>query len=176
MFEIKDEPQIEVSLEETKISPQPIQQNQTPQQITQPPNPSVQTQSSPSPANPAEPKIIEKPIEIIKEVVKEVPVEKIIEKEVRVIDEEKVNQKAEEKLFTELELRRRKANATRLAKKQKKLDRLTNEVRNRGKFTSQEAQQFFDIPQSTLGDYFHILVSNGTIKQYGKGRGTYYTP
>lgn len=75
----------------------------------------------------------------------------------------------------ELSLRRQKANQARMAKRQARLDKLADEVKKRGRFTSTEAQEFFNLPQSTLCDYFQDLADHGIIKKFGKGRGMYYT-
>ncbi len=81
----------------------------------------------------------------------------------------------DQKLKEALAIRRQKANAVRIAKRQKMLDKLATEVKEKGKYTSTEAQQKFDLPQSTLGDYFQDLVNQGVIKKFGKGRGMYHT-
>ncbi|MBI5452224.1 helix-turn-helix transcriptional regulator [Candidatus Gottesmanbacteria bacterium] len=81
----------------------------------------------------------------------------------------------DQKLKEALAVRRQKANQVRMAKRQKMLDKLVVMVKEKGKYTSTEAQQKFNLPQSTLGDYFAQLVERGIIKKFGKGRGMYYT-
>lgn len=82
----------------------------------------------------------------------------------------------DQKLKEELESRRQKANQVRIAKRQAMLNKLATEVKGKGRYTSTQAQEKFNLPQSTLGDYFQDLVERGVIKKFGKGRGMYYTP
>jgi hypothetical protein len=91
------------------------------------------------------------------------------------VNQAEIQKQTDEKLKTEFAESRRKGTQTRMAKRQKMLDKLMEEVRSKGKLTSREAQEKFNLPQSTLGDYFQDLVSQNIIKKFGRGRGMYYT-
>ncbi|MFZ5845077.1 MAG: hypothetical protein ACOY0S_01265 [Patescibacteria group bacterium] len=122
------------------------------------------TQPPPSPTNPPEPAVLEKPVEVIKEVVKEVPV----------IDQIKVNEKSEEKIRTRLSVLRDEGNRRKKERRQAFLQKIVDVVRSQGQINNQQAQKKFHLPQSTLTDYFQELVSQGILRKEGKGKATFY--
>jgi len=101
--------------------------------------------------------------------------DKFVQSPHQVIDQEKVEELADERIKSMLTEKRLKANQARTSRRQKALGQLKQLIQSRGKLTSREAQLLMHLPQSTLGDYFRDLVKTGAIKKFGKGRGMYYT-
>ncbi|MBI5465058.1 peptidoglycan DD-metalloendopeptidase family protein [Candidatus Gottesmanbacteria bacterium] len=136
------------------------------------------------PQTPQPPQIIEKevikevPVEKIveKEVIKEVPVETVREviKEVPVVDDALVQQRTEEKLKTELEARRQKANEARQSKKDENLVRIEKLLGQKEEINNEDVRELLHVSQTSATRYLEALTNQGKIKAMGKGRATVY--
>lgn len=162
--------------EEKSTEPQP----QEPQPTTE--QPKVE-EPKPSEEKPAETPPALEPQVIIKEIIKEVPVEKKVikevVKEVPVINQEEVQKQVEEKLQERLKVeqeeRRKLANEARAKKKTDNLNRILEFVRERKVVANDDIRDYLHISQSTATNYLTELVNRGMLRREGERGGTKYT-
>ncbi|MCL4338966.1 hypothetical protein M1271_04725 [Patescibacteria group bacterium] len=136
------------------------QQSQAPASVPNPPSVSPPTTAPVVP----EPVIIEKPVEVIKEVVKEV----------RVFDEAEVDKRAEERITLEVDSRLQKANRKRIEKREENLNKIIQFLQSKPKANNKNIRDYLHVSQTTATEYLHALVSSGKIRMEGKGKATIY--
>lgn len=144
------------------------------QQSAGEPKPAEEVRTEPQPS---EPQVI------VKEVIKEVPVEKEVikevVKEVPVANEEEVQKQVEaklqERLKAEQDERRRLANEARAKKKTDNLNRILEFTRDKKVVTNDDVRDFLHISQSTATNYLTELVNRGMLKREGERGATKYT-
>ena len=159
---------------------QPIEVPQSPLPAEVPMD--IGTKEGQSPISPEPPQQLQ-PIIIEKEVIREVPVEKIVEKEVikevikevQVVNQEEVQKQVSERLKTEQDERRKLANIARTQKKQDNLNKILEFVKEKKIVTNDDIRDFLRISQSTASNYLTELANNGKLKREGEHGGTKYT-
>ncbi len=162
---------IEQTIQSTPASPLPTTaptSGQSPQPSQNPPIPQAPQTSSNPPLNSStvspDPVIVKKPIEVIKEVIKEVPV----------VDEVEVNKRAEEKINLEVDSRLHKATQKRIEKREENLNKIVQFLQSKPKANNNDIRDFLHVSQTTATEYLHTLVDSGKIRIEGKGRATFY--
>lgn len=85
-----------------------------------------------------------------------------------------IDRQVQEKLLTELELRRQKANQTRQNKKNENLVEIEKLIQKKGKINNDDVCDFLHVSQSTASNYLKDLVNQGKIKTEGKAKATIY--
>lgn len=147
--------------------------------VVQPIEVPISSQSPLSPEPPQQPQ----PIIIEKEVIREVPVERIVEKEVikevirevPVVNQEEVQKQVSERLKTEQDERRKLANEARTQKKRDNLNKILEFVKEKKIVTNDDIRDFLRISQSTATNYLTELAKSGKLKRQGEHGGTKYT-
>ena len=160
--ELKQETTETPPVQSPPIEEQKPPEETKPQETTQPaqePSKSEETQQSPAeevpPAIKLEP---EKPTE-------QPPV---------IIDQAEVQKQADQKLKTELDARRLKANQTRQTKREENLMKIKQLVETKKQINNDDVRELLHVAQSTATNYLEDLVNRGTIKIEGKGKATVY--
>ena len=127
-------------------------------------------------------RVVEKPVEVIKEIIKEVPVERIVEvekivekpveviKEIKVFDEARA--RAEEK--SRLIGSRTAALNARQRKRDEKLEKVVQFVREHGRVTNDEAQILLGISNRSATRYLSILAKAGRLRKVNRGHWAHY--
>lgn len=172
--------------EETKqetVQAPPVEE-QKPQEETKPSETTQPTQELPVTEIPQQPpaEIIPPPIELEPEKPTEQTEqskpqesEKVIIKGVPVVNQTEVQRQVEEKLKTELDLRRQKANETRQTKREENLMKIEKLIQEKKEINNNDVCDLLHISQSTATNYLADLVKRGTIKLNGKGKATTYS-
>jgi len=91
-----------------------------------------------------------------------------------VIDQTEVQKQVDEKLKTELDARRLKANQTRQTKREEHLMKIEKLIEEKKEINNDDVREFLRVSQSTATNYLEDLVKRGTIKLNGKGKATTY--
>ncbi|EKE06095.1 MAG: peptidase M23 [uncultured bacterium] len=88
--------------------------------------------------------------------------------------DEEIQRQVEEKLKTELDLRRQKANEARQTKREENLMRIEKLIEEKKQINNDDVRELLHISQSTATEYLKTLVNRDTIKTEGKGKATVY--
>lgn len=144
----------------TETPPQEIQPIEEP---SSPPSP--QSPEPPQQEKAKEPEVRE----VIKEVIKEVPV----------VNQEEVQKQVEEKLQERLKLeqdeRRKLANEARVQRKKDNLNQILEFVREKKIVTNDDIRDLLHVSRSAATNYLTELVDRGMLKKEGERAGTKYT-
>lgn len=89
-------------------------------------------------------------------------------------NEEKIQKQVEEKLKTELDLRRQKANEERKTRREENLMRIEKLIGEKKQIDNDDVRELLHVSQSTATNYLQSLINRGTIKKESKGRATAY--
>lgn len=100
--------------------------------------------------------------------------EKVIINKAPVVDQTEVQRQVDEKLKTELDLRRQKANQARQTKREENLMRIEKLVEQKKQINNDDVRELLHVSQSTATEYLQTLVNRGTIKSGGQGKATVY--
>lgn len=150
-------------VEESKPLEEPKPEETKPAEESPQPSKSPPSPESPQQTQEPEPKVIEK--EVIKEVIKEVPV----------INREEMQKQIAERLKTEQDERRKLANEARVQKKKDNLNKILGFVREKKTVTNDDIRDLLRVSQSTATNYLTDLVNRGMLKREGERGGTKYT-
>lgn len=90
------------------------------------------------------------------------------------VSPEEIQKQVDEKLKTELDLRRQKANQARQTKREENLMKIEKLIEEKKKINNQDVCDLLHVSQSTATNYLVDLVNRGTIKTEGKGKATIY--
>jgi len=151
----KEEPKQE-TMETPSIQTPPVEE-QKPSEETKP---SETTQPVQEPAEP-EPTINIEP-------------EKPTEQPQVIIDQTEIQKQVEERLKTELDARRLKANEARQTKREENLMKIEKLIEEKKQINNDDVRELLHVSQSAATNYLQILVDRGTIKKEGKGKATTY--
>jgi murein DD-endopeptidase MepM/ murein hydrolase activator NlpD len=88
--------------------------------------------------------------------------------------EEEVKKQVNEKLASELEARRLKANEVRKENRQEHLVAIEKFLGQKPEITNQDVRDLVHVSQTTATEYLSTLVKSGRIKTEGKGKATVY--
>jgi len=88
---------------------------------------------------------------------------------------EEIQKQVDEKLATELEARRLKANQARQTKREEHLMQIEKLIEEKKQINNQDVCDLLHVSQSTATNYLSDLVKRGTIKLNGKGKATTYS-
>lgn len=91
-----------------------------------------------------------------------------------VVNDEQIQKQVDEKINTELEARRLKANEVRKDKRQEHLQAVEKLLQEKKEITNQDVRDLTHVSQTTATEYLSTLVKSGTIKMEGKGKATVY--
>ena len=80
-----------------------------------------------------------------------------------------------EKMKVELDVRRQKANEARTQKKEDRLNKIFNLVRDKKVVTNDEVRDFLHVSQSTATNYLTEMVNRGMLKKEGERGGAKYS-
>lgn len=150
-------------IKDIEITPPVVPEAQRPTETQQSPTPSqpASTAQQPqTPLSPPEQKIIEKPVEVIKEM--------------KVVDHDEVQKQIKESLQSEQQQRRAAANKARFQRKEENLTRVLFLLRNKPAITNDEVRDYLHVSQSTATNYLAELVRRGSIKREGITGATKY--
>jgi len=89
--------------------------------------------------------------------------------------DEEIQKQVDEKLKTELDLRRQKANQARQTKREEHLMQIEKLIEEKKQINNQDVCDLLHVSQSTATNYLTDLVKRGTIKPNGKGKATTYS-
>lgn len=90
------------------------------------------------------------------------------------VEDPELNRRVDEKLKTELDLRRQKANEARQTKREENLMKIEKLIEEKKQINNDNVRELLHVSQSTATDYLQTLVDRGTIKTEGKGKATVY--
>lgn len=110
-----------------------------------------------------QPQVIEK--EVIKEVIKEVPV----------VNQEEVKKQVDEKLKEKLLENKKKADEKRAENKKENLKQILDFVQEKKEINNQDVRDLLQVSQSTASYYLSELVEKGSLKTKMKGKATVYS-
>jgi len=88
---------------------------------------------------------------------------------------EEIQKQVDEKLKTDLDLRRQKANQARQTKREEHLMQIEKLIEEKKQVNNQDVCDLLHVSQSTATNYLTDLVKRGTIKLNGKGKATTYS-
>ncbi len=91
-----------------------------------------------------------------------------------VIDQTEVQKQVDEKLKTELDARRLKANQARQTKREENLMKIEKLIEEKKQINNDDVRELLHVSQSSATDYLQTLANRGTIKSQGKGKATVY--
>ena len=157
LFEIKDTPQEivpppQVQPPAQQSAPPPSQNPPSPQQSIPPVSPPTQT---------PQPQVIEKIVEVIKEV--------------KVVDQEEVDKQVNDRMKSTLDQKRILANQARAQRKSNKLNNIMELARNTSNISNEDIQRLLHVSQSTATNYLSELSRSGMLKKEGIRGGTKYS-
>jgi murein DD-endopeptidase MepM/ murein hydrolase activator NlpD len=92
-----------------------------------------------------------------------------------VVDQTEVQRQVDEKLKTELDARRLKANQARQTKREENLMKIEKLIEEKKQINNDDVRELLHISQSTATNYLEDLVKRGTIKLSGKGKAISYS-
>lgn len=90
------------------------------------------------------------------------------------VSSEEIQKQVDEKLNTELESRRLKANEARKTKQQEHLQAIEKLLQEKKEITNQDVRDLTHVSKTTATEYLSMLVKSGSIKMEGKGPATVY--
>ena len=90
------------------------------------------------------------------------------------VSDEEIQQRVDDKLNTELEARRLKANHARQTKREENLMKIEKLIEVKKQINNDDVRELLHVSQSTATNYLEDLVERGTIKTEGKGKATIY--
>ncbi|MCL5438942.1 MAG: peptidoglycan DD-metalloendopeptidase family protein [Patescibacteria group bacterium] len=88
---------------------------------------------------------------------------------------EEIQKQVDEKLKTELDARRLKANQARQTKREENLMKIEKLIEEKKLINNDDVRELLHVSQSTATNYLEDLVKRGTIKLNGKGKATIYS-
>ncbi|MBI5358363.1 peptidoglycan DD-metalloendopeptidase family protein, partial [Candidatus Amesbacteria bacterium] len=137
--------------------------------LSQVPQSPISPESPPSPPSPLppEPQIIEKIVEVEKEVIREVPVEKEVIKEV-------IKDISEEKFRAKIVENQNLGNLAKKAKHDGNLNRIMQTAQEKKTISNSEVRELLHVSQSTATNYLNTLVDRGMLKADKKAKATVY--
>ena len=100
--------------------------------------------------------------------------EKPAEQSPVVIDQTEVQKQVDEKIKTELDLRRQKANQARQTKREENLMKIEKLIEEKKQINNDDVRELLHVSQSTATNYLQTLENRGTINSEGKGKATVY--
>lgn len=156
--------------EETKLEPTEIAPVQSIPKETKPPEPVVQ-QPEVTPQQSTEP---EPTINIEPEKSVEQPQQPETPQNPQISDEE-IQKRVDEKLITELDIRRQKANEARTQKKEDRLKKIFELVQSKRVVSNDEVRDFLHVSQSTATNYLTEMANRGMLKKEGERGGAKYS-
>jgi len=156
------------TVETTPAQTPPVQENKL--EETKPPEPVIQ-QPDVTPQQPTEPDPTiniepEKPV---------VPPQQPETPQNPQVNDEEIQKQVDEKLKTELDARRLKANQARQTKREENLMKIEKLIEEKKQINNMDVCDFLHVSQSTATNYLVDLVKRGTIKLNGKGKATTYS-
>lgn len=92
-----------------------------------------------------------------------------------VIDQTEIQKQVDEKIKTELDARRLKANQARQTKREENLMKIEKLIEEKKQINNNDVCDLLHVSQSTATNYLEDLVKRGTIKLNGKGKATTYS-
>jgi murein DD-endopeptidase MepM/ murein hydrolase activator NlpD/ribosomal protein S25 len=149
----------------------PSQKEESKQEMTETPpaqTPPVQ-ENKPEETKPSEP--VPQPEPTIN-IESEKPTEQ--QPQVPQVNDEEIQKQVDEKLKTELDARRLKANQARQTKREENLMKIEKLIEEKKQINNNDVCDFLHVSQSTATNYLEDLVKRGTIKTEGKGKATVY--
>ncbi len=141
---------------------EPVQEQPKPENVQQPPveevppinyGPEKQTEPAQQPQQPENPQTPEVPQP----------------------NPEEIQRQVDEKLKTELDLRRQKANQARQTKREEHLMAIEKLIEEKKQINNQDVCDLLHVSQSTATNYLTDLTKRGTVKITGKGKATTYS-
>lgn len=91
------------------------------------------------------------------------------------VSDEEIQKQVVEKLKTELDARRLKANQARQTKREENLMKIEKIIEEKKEINNDDVRELLHVSQSTATNYLEDLVKRGTIKLNGKGKATTYS-
>jgi len=160
--------------EEPKQETSPVEEQKPVEEVIPPET----TQPTPEPPKPEETEqtpveVIPPPIKLEPEKPAEQPQQPESPKNPQISDEE-IQKQVDEKLKTELDARRLKANQARLQKKEYNLKKIFDLVQSKRVVSNDEVRDLLHVSQSTATNYLTEMVNRGMLKKEGERGGAKY--
>lgn len=174
---VVENPVPEIEIEEPKTPEPPIVQGSVASKASQPTYSQPETKVEPPPQSKTEPIATPPPATSPKSTppTPEVRVEeREVVKEVKVVDEEKVSQLAQEKYQSQLDKNQKLGNEKRKVRQKEKLDQVVQFAQEKKIITNQQIRDLLHISQSTATNYLTTLVNRGILRMDRKAKATTY--
>ncbi|MEK9185574.1 MAG: peptidoglycan DD-metalloendopeptidase family protein, partial [Patescibacteria group bacterium] len=90
------------------------------------------------------------------------------------VSDEEIQKRVDDKLKTEVDTRRLKANQARQTKREENLMKIKKLIEEKKQINNDDVRELLHVSQSAATNYLQTLVDRGTIKKEGKGKATTY--